>query len=98
MLKSQVAGLYDPDQDVWYRKLVARKFDSLKVPRRPGRPRTAAEIEELVVQMARENRTWGYRRIVGAMAHLRIKVSHETVAAILKRRGLEPAPERRPAQ
>ena len=44
--------------------------------------------------MARENRTWGYRRIVGAMGNLGHAVSHQTVANLLKRHGLTPAPER----
>ena len=38
----------------WYRRLVARKYDGSSV-RRPGRPKTAAEIERLVLTMAREN-------------------------------------------
>lgn len=51
-------------------------------------------IEELVLQMARENRSWGYRRIVGAMGNLGYVVSHQTVANPLKRHGMSPAPER----
>jgi putative transposase len=47
-----------------------------------------------VLQFARENRGWGYRRMVGALSHLGHQVSHQTVANILKRHGLEPAPER----
>ena len=44
--------------------------------------------------MAEENRTWGYRRIQGAMANLGHVLAHSTVANILKRHGIEPAPER----
>ena len=44
--------------------------------------------------MAEENRTWGYDRIVGALANLSHDVSPNTVANILKRHGIEPAPER----
>jgi hypothetical protein len=47
----------------WYRRLVARKFDGSK-HRSPGRPRVEKAIEELIVRMAEENRSWGYRRIV----------------------------------
>jgi transposase-like protein len=46
----------------WHRKFIARKYDG-SAKRRPGRPRTAAEVETLVVRMAEENRDWGYRRI-----------------------------------
>jgi putative transposase len=44
--------------------------------------------------MARENRDWGYRRIQGALANLGHEVARGTIASILKRQGLEPAPER----
>src|SRR5215467_2124620 len=49
----------------WYRRLIARKFDGSQSRRYPGRPRTSAEVEELVVRFARENSGWGYDRIVG---------------------------------
>ena len=52
------------------------------------------EIWQLVVRMARENRGWGYRRIQGALANLGHEVARGTIANILKRHGLEPAPER----
>jgi putative transposase len=45
--------------------------------------------------MARENRSWGYDRIVGALANLSLTVSDQTVGNILKRHGLPPAPERK---
>ena len=51
----------------WYRRLVVRKFDGSK-HRSPGRPRVDRAIEELIVRMAEENRSWGYDRIVGALA------------------------------
>jgi putative transposase len=74
-------------------KLIAQKYDGSR-RRAPGRPRTAAQIEPLVVRMARENRDWGYSRIEGALSNLRHKLGRSTIAAILKRHGLEPAPER----
>ena len=77
----------------WHRKLIAEKYDGSR-RRSPGRPRTGAEIEALVVRMARENRDWGYSRIEGALSNLRHKLGRSTIAAILKRHGIEPAPER----
>jgi transposase InsO family protein len=77
----------------WHRKLIAEKYDG-SAKRRPGRPRIAAEIETLVVRMAEENRDWGYRRIQGALSNLGHGVARSTIAAILDRHGLEPAPER----
>ena len=62
--------------------------------RAPGRPRIAKEIEALIVQMAGENRQWGYRRIQGAMANLDHEFARSTIAQILERRGIEPAPDR----
>ena len=47
-----------------------------------------------MLQFARENCGWGYQRIVGALSNLGHEVSHQTVANIRKRHGLEPAPGR----
>jgi hypothetical protein len=60
-----------------------------------GRPRIDKELEDLVVRMARENRSWGYDRIVGALTNLGYHISDQTVGNILKRHGLPPAPERK---
>ena len=78
----------------WHRRLVAKKFDGSKNRLFPGRPTTDDAIEELVLKFARENRSWGYRRIVGALSNVGHEVSHQTVAKILERHGLLPAPER----
>jgi len=57
---AEVATIARPDTILgWYRKLVARKFDGSKVRRGPGRPRIKREVEQLIVRMASENRTWG---------------------------------------
>src|ERR1700674_497013 len=62
-----VANAAKPDTILgWYRKLVAQKFDGSKLRQSPGRPRIEAEIERLIVCMAKENPSWGYDRIVGA--------------------------------
>ncbi len=91
----EVANVMKPDTIMgWYRKLVARKFDGSKSRRYPGRPRIDGEIEALVVRMARENSSWGYDRIVGAMANLGYKLSDQTVGNILLRQGILPAPKR----
>jgi len=50
----------------WYRNLVAAKYDGSK-KRGPGRPRTKQDITEIIVQLARENPTWGYTRLRGAL-------------------------------
>ena len=77
----------------WHRKLMAQKFDGT-AHRAAGRPRIDGEIEALAVRMAEENRDWGYRRIEGALSNLGHEVARSTIAQILKRHGIEPAPER----
>jgi hypothetical protein len=52
-------------------------------------------LEALVVRMAQENRSWGYDRIVGALANLGYTISDQTVGNILKRHGVLPVPERK---
>jgi putative transposase len=81
----------------WYRRLIAEKFDGSKCRQPPGRPRVAEEIEQLVVRMAEENPTWGYRRIQGALANLGRRIDKITVRNILHRHHLEPTPQRRKA-
>ncbi|MSO22427.1 MAG: hypothetical protein EXQ58_04045, partial [Acidobacteria bacterium] len=64
-LLARVATIVTPETLLtWPRKLIAEKYDG-SACRRPGRPRTVAEVEALVVRMAEENRNWGYRRIQG---------------------------------
>ena len=90
----QVATIITPQTLLaWHRKLIAQKYDG-SANRGPGRPRTLSEISDLVVRMAEENRTWGYRRIQGAIANLGHILAHTTIANILRRHGIEPAPER----
>jgi putative transposase len=76
----------------WYRRLVARKFDGSRAHRRPGRPPIDKEVEELIVGMAKENRSWGYDRIVGALANLGYRVSKETGRHGARRRKLRAVP------
>jgi putative transposase len=91
----EVACVAKPDTILaWYRRLIAQKFDGSKYRRAPGRPPVAAEVEELVVRMARENSGWGYDRIVGALANLGHELSDQSVGNILKRHGIAPAPKR----
>jgi hypothetical protein len=72
----------------WYRKLVANKFDGSRFRHSAGRPRVDEETEGLVVQMAKEDPTWGYDRIVDALANLGQRLSDQTVGNILRRHGV----------
>jgi transposase InsO family protein len=94
----EIATLVTPDTLLrWYKRLIAAKFDGSTQRRRCGRPRVAEEVEQLVVQIAEDNPTWGYRRIQGALANLGHHIHKQTVRNILRRHHLEPAPQRRKA-
>src|SRR3989304_243654 len=62
--------------------------------RRLGRPLIEAWIRELILRMARENPRWVYMRIRGELLKLGIGGSATTIAPVLRRRGLGPAPRR----
>ncbi len=62
--------------------------------RPPGRPPLAAETRGLIARLARENTSWGYMRIEGELLKLGISVSATTIATVLRRSGLGPAPRR----
>jgi transposase InsO family protein len=92
----EVANIVRPDTILaWHRKLIAQKFDGSARRTAPGRPKIDPDLEALVVRFARENRSWGYDRIVGALANLGYTISDQTVGNILKRHGIVPAPERK---
>ena len=76
----------------WHAGLVRRRW---AYPHRaPGRPRTAPAVRALVLEMARDNPAWGYRRIHGELTGLGYKVAPSTVWQILKDAGIDPAPRR----
>jgi putative transposase len=75
----------------WHRRLVANHWT---YPHRPGRPSTAVETRQMIIRLARENATWGYRRIHGELARLGIPIAASTVWTTLKKAGIDPAPGR----
>jgi hypothetical protein len=92
----EIAMVAKPDTILaWHRTFVAQQGDRAQLHKSVGRPRIDKEIEDLVVRMARENRSWGYDRIVGALANLGYRISDQTVGNILKRHGVPPAPVRK---
>ena len=76
----------------WHRRRVARHWTYPS--HRQGRPPTSVAIQQLVVQMAAENPTWGYRRIHGELVGLGHQVAASTVWKILKNHRVAPAPHR----
>jgi hypothetical protein len=90
----EIGTLVTPDTLLrWHRELIAKKYDGSQ-SRRPGRPRTEADIEELVVLMARENPRWGYTRIRGALHNLGHEIARNTIKRILLDNGFEPVQRR----
>jgi putative transposase len=90
----QLGTVVTPDTLLrWYRNLIAAKYDGSK-NRGPGRLPTKLDIVSLVVRMAKENPSWGYTRLRGALFNLSHEVARNTIKNILLAHGLEPAPER----
>ena len=75
----------------WHRDLVRRRW---AYPHRRGRPTVTAELRQLVLRMAKENPTWGYRRVHGELCRLGYKIGASTVWSILQLAGVDPAPQR----
>lgn len=92
----EIPTIFTPDTILrWHRELVARKWDYSERRQKPGRPPVSQEIIELLLRLARENPTWSYDHLQGALGNLGHKISDSTVANILRDHGLEPAPERK---
>ncbi len=91
-----ISNTFTPDTILsWHRRLIAKKFDGSKRKEVPGRPRVETDVEELVIKFAKENIDLGYDRIVGALKNLGHSINDETVGNILKRNGIETAPDRK---
>lgn len=78
----------------WHRDLIARRHARISRPKRVGRPPTIHSIRRLVLRLARENSTWGYRRVHGELLVLGIKIAASTVWEIFHEAGIDPAPQR----
>ena len=93
---TELTTIVTPDTILrWHRTLVAQKWNYSDRRDSVGRPRVNREIVDLVLRLARENLSWGYDRIQGALANLGHDVSDQTVGNILKECGIEPAPDRK---
>jgi transposase InsO family protein len=77
----------------WQRRLVARHWTHPPA-RPPGRPPIDAELRRLVVRVATENPTWGYRRVHGELCRLGHRIAASSVWNILRRAGIDPVRDR----
>ena len=82
--------------DIMTRKMamIAKKYDGTGNRKGVGRKRITAELEDLIIMLARKNKTWGSRRIKGALKHLGYKICHTTIDKVLIRNGYDPSPDR----
>jgi putative transposase len=91
--ESWAAFLITPETILrWHRTLVRRRWTYPHCW--PGRPPLSEETVELILRLARENPRWGYLRIVGELKKLGVTVSKGSVANVLRRHRLPPAPRR----
>jgi transposase InsO family protein len=78
----------------WHRDIIRRRWARRSRRGRHGRPPTSRNVRSVVLRLARENESWGYRRIHGELAGLGVAVAPSTVWQILKHAGIDPAPRR----
>ena len=78
----------------WHRNIVRRRSARRSRRGRSGRPPVRRKVRSVVLRLARENQSWGYRRIHGELAGLGITMAPSTVWQILKSAGIDPAPRR----
>ncbi len=92
---AEVCQIFFPETILrWHRMLVARKYDGAK-RRGMGRPQISDELRAAIMDVAKDNRDWGYIRIQGQLKYLGFKVSIATIGRVLKKAGLEPQPDRK---
>jgi len=76
----------------WHRELVRRRWTYERRP--PGRPPLPAQVRPIVLKLATENASWGYKRIHGELVGLGFDVSPSSVWNILRAADVDPAPRR----
>ncbi len=92
-LLMQVATIVTPDTILrWHRRLIAAKWTYPS--KRVGRPGLMKEIRALIIRFARENNSWGYCRIEGALPNVGHRVAPSTIRNVLQAHGIKPAPDR----
>src|SRR5665213_3895164 len=78
----------------WHRELVGRRWAAFGRRRGPGRPGLDAEIQKLILQMAKDNPRWGCVRVRGELLKLGHLVSATAIRKLLRRNRIGPAPLR----
>jgi len=91
----QISDVFSPDTILrWHRKLVSMKYDGSKNRGKGGRPRISDYLKQLIIDMAKDNKHLGCRKLHGYLKYLGLKVSHTTISRVLREHGIEPCPNR----
>jgi len=91
---SQICSSFSPDTILkWHRKLVAYKY-TYNNKSKFGRPRISDELKQRIIDMARDNKHLGCRKLHGYLKYLGLKVSATTISRVLREHGIEPCPDR----
>lgn len=92
---SKIGGSFSPDTILkWHRKLVACKYDGSKNRGKGGRPRITDYLKQLIIDMSKDNKHLGCRKLHGYLKYLGLKVSPATISRVLREHGIEPSPKR----
>jgi len=79
----------------WNRRQKQKKWTCNHPPATPGRPRKSEDTEALIVRLAGENNSWGYKRLSGELKKLGHQAFPSYVRDVLRRHGLPPVPNRK---
>ena len=94
-LLAEIASLATPETILrWYREKVAARYDGSQRRRAGSRATARAHKVQQLLTMARENPSWGYTRLRGALENVGLHLGRSTIQRILKEHGIEPAPLR----
>jgi putative transposase len=92
----QILYIFQPETVLkWHREWVRRKWAAYTARGRGGRPSTKREITAFILRFVQENADWGYGKLKGELRKLGYSLSKQTIANILARHSIVPAPQRR---
>ena len=77
----------------WHKKFIAKKYDSSKSSKNTEARKRRETVCSLVCKIAKENPSWGFGKIVGALKHIGIRRSRTTVRRIMYSNGFDPKPD-----
>ncbi len=75
-------------------RISACKYDGSKNRSKYGRPKISDEIKQLIIDMAKDNKHLGCRKLHGFLKYLGLKVSVATISRVLREHGIDPCPDR----